>query len=212
MINATRSPDAPASLAAARSYSGPDVVDALLRDFLGKCYLCEIPISVRAQCVDHRRPQAQFPDLVFAWHNLFPTCRDCNERRPAYPAEGLLDPGADNIESRLHQTLRPGPDGPEAPSFAAIDPRDASAAATARELEHLHNQDSLKAAELRAAIAQRIDEVLTELLHFDAHGSATRGPVRQALEAELRHGFSRRAPFTALVRGRLGAGRERLFD
>jgi hypothetical protein len=212
VINATRSLDAPASLAAARHYNLPDVVDALLRDFLGKCYLCELPISVRAHCIDHRRPQARFPELVFAWHNLFPTCRDCNERRPAYPAEGLLDPATDDVESRLHQTLRPGQGGAETPSFTAIDPLDACAAATARELEHLHNQDSLKAAELRAAIAERIDEVLTRLLDFDAHASATRGPVRQAWEAGLRHDFSRRAPFTALVRGRLGAACQHLFD
>ena len=92
MINTPRTPEAPRSLTSGRRYNEPDVVDTLLRDFLGKCYLCETTISAREHSVDHRKPQALFPELIFTWDNLFPACRDCNERRPAFPAEGLLDP------------------------------------------------------------------------------------------------------------------------
>lgn len=213
MINAVRSPVAPASLAAGRKYNAGDVVDTLLRDFLGKCYLCEIRITVREHSVDHRRPRAQFPDLVYAWTNLFPSCRDCNERRPAFPPEGLLDPTSDDVEARIQQTTRADERRiAEAPWFAARDPADTLAVASARELNHLRNSRSLKAAELRDAINGRINDVLERVLDFTAHGINTRGPVRAAWEAPLRHEFSRRAPFTALVRGRLGAGLEHLFD
>lgn len=213
MINARRSADAPRSLAAGTKYNAPDVVDTLLRDFLGKCYLCEIRISVREHSVDHRRPKARFPDLTYAWSNLFPSCRDCNERRPAFPPEGLLDPTCDDVEARLAQTTQADArHNSEAPRFAAIDPADTFAVATAQELNCLHNGKSVKAAELRAAINQRIDEILERVLEFRAHGSATRGPVRAAWEEPLRLDFSRRAPFTALVRGRLGAGLEHLYD
>ena len=213
MINARRSAEAPRSLAAGTRYNARDVVDALRRDFLGKCYLCEMHISVREHSVDHRRPKAQFPDLKFAWTNLFPSCRDCNERRPAFPPEGLLDPTCDDVEARLDQTTRTDPrHNTEAPCFAAIDPADACAVATARELTHLHNNKSDKAADLRAAINQRVDEILERVRDFRAHGSETRGPVRAAWEEQLHLNFSRRAPFTALVRGRLGAGLEYLFD
>lgn len=213
MINTPRTPEAPRSLASGRRYNEPDVVDTLLRDFLGKCYLCETTISAREHSVDHRKPQALFPELVFTWDNLFPACRDCNERRPAFPTEGLLDPTRDDVESRLHQSLQfDATRNAEVPRFVPVDPIDASAAATARELDHLHNGSSMKAAALRAAISQRVDEVLAALLDFQRHGSATRGPVRAQWEDALRHDFSRRAPFTALVRGRLGAGLEHLFD
>jgi hypothetical protein len=211
VIRATRTPTPPPSLAAAKRHNGGDVVEALLRDFRDKCYLCECPIKAREQCVDHRRSQAEFPELKYT---LFPSCRDCNERRPrSYPRAGLLDPCSDDVEARLHQTLRPDERGVgEVPHFAAVDPADLTAAATARELDHLHNDAAVKAADLRAAIQQRIDEVLADRLAFAAHGATTRGPVRAAWEAPLRHGFSRRAPFTALVRTRLGEGFAHLFD
>lgn len=212
MITVKRCPESPASLATGR-YGGPDVVEALLRDFLGKCYLCEAQISRRAMSVDHRKPKAQFPELTCSWENLFPTCRTCNEcRRRNYPTDGLLDPATDAIESRLEQTLRPSePTGDERPQFRATDPADAPAAATARELDHIHNADSIKSDELRDAINERIAQVILELADFKKH-STTTGPVRKLFEDRLRELFSRRAPFTALVRGRLGAGFEHLFD
>ena len=213
MINAVRSADAPPSLAAGKKYNAPDVVDALRRDFLGKCYLCESPLSIRQHSVDHRRPRAKFPELEFVWTNLFPSCRDCNERRPAYPPEGLLDPTTDDVDARLSQTLRRDEGGTtDMPVFRPLEPGDACAAATARELHRLHNSGSVKAAELRAAINDRIDEILERLLEFQRHAGTTRGPVRAALEHPLRGDFSRRSPFTALVRSRLGAGFEHLFD
>lgn len=214
MINAVRSPEAPPSLAAGTKYNAPDVVQALLRDFRGKCYLCEAVISARGHSVDHRRPQSKFPELVYVWTNLFPSCRDCNERRPKKRrTEDLLDPTTDDVESRLEQTVRSeNPGGPEVPWFAARDPSDALAMATARELSHLHNSSSVKAAELRDAINERIDEVLDRVREFSLHGASTRGPVRSAWEEPLRRDFSRHSPFTALVRSRLGAGLEELFD
>jgi len=217
VINTTRSADPPASLAACKQYSGSDVIEALLRDFRGKCYLCESPISSRDHSVDHRRSQALFPELKFTWTNLFPACRDCNERRPKprerYQSERLLDPTCDDVEARLLQTLRyDDPQKTELPCFVAQDPADVYAMATAYELNYLHNSGSVKAAELRDAIRQRVDEVLERLLDFQHHGLDTRGPVRAAWEEPLRADFSRRSPFTALLRGRLGAGVEHLFD
>ncbi len=213
MINAVRSAEPPGSLAAGKRYNAPDVVEALLRDFRGKCYLCESPISARQHSVDHRHPQASFPELIFVWSNLFPSCRDCNERRPAFPAEGLLDPTVDDVESSLAQSLQSDEaQTVEAPIFLARDATDARAVATARELHHIHNSSSVKAAELRAAINQHIDEILEHVLDLQSHVGTVRGPVRTAMEAPLRDGFSRHAPFTALVRARLGAGLEHLFD
>lgn len=212
MIRARRSPESPASLASGK-YGGRDVVEALLRDFLGKCYLCEVKISARELSIDHRKHKALFPELECSWDNLFPTCRDCNDRRPKkYPAVGLLDPTGDDVELRLEQTLRPvTPTGDERPHFAAADETDARAVATAHELDHIHNTRSIKAIKLRAAIQERIDEVVAELVEFKRQGVTT-GPVRRLFEDRLRELFSRQAPFTALVRGRLGHGFEHLFD
>jgi hypothetical protein len=207
-----RSSESPASLASGK-YGGQDVVEALLRDFLGKCYLCEVKISARELSIDHRKHKSLFPELECSWDNLFPTCRDCNDRRPKkFPPAGLLDPAGDDIESRLGQTVRSStPTGDERPHFQSTDPSDARAAATAVELDRLHNTRSIKAVKLRAAITERINEVVQAIVDFERQGVTT-GPVRKVVEEKLRELFSRRAPFTALVRGRLGAGFEHLFD
>lgn len=222
MINAKRSPEAPVSLAYGR-YNGADVGDTLHRDFLGKCYLCEQAVDRRQLAVDHRQPKALFAHLECAWSNLFPTCRDCNERRPkTYPAGGLLDPVRDDVEGRLFQTMHAGSSGEEVPYFAARDRLDMCAVSSAQELDELHNANArssktadprarIKAADLRDAISRRIDEVLTMRLDLERQGKVS-GPVLRACEDGLRAAFSRRAPFTALLRGRLGDGLERLFD
>ncbi len=212
MINAVRSAEAPPSLAAGK-YNAPDVVEALLRDFRGKCYLCETRLWARTHSVDHRKPKSVFPMLEFAWTNLFPSCRDCNERRPKKKRTNeLLDPTADNVEARIEQSMRSGDAGkPEAPWFAARDPADVAAMATARELDHLHNSKSMKAADLRDAINAQINDAIARIIDYQ-RSAPTQGPARTAVEEPLRDIFSRRAPFTALVRGRLGAGLEYLFD
>lgn len=217
MINAKRRTEPPASLVSG-TYAGDDVLQALHQDFLGKCYLCEVKVSLRDIAVDHRRPKAdpRFAALACAWTNLFPICRICNERRPKkFPEGGLLDPTAEDedVEARLLQTMRPSDTtGDEIPFFAAVDEGDRSAGNTARELDHIHNaRGSIKAADLRRAIAERLDEVLTLKLERERSG-VVRGPVLRACEDGLREAFSRRAPFTALIRGRLGAGLEHLFD
>ncbi len=215
MINAKRRTEAPVSLASG-VYAGDDVLQALHQDFLGKCYLCEMQVSLRDIAVDHRCPKAdpRFVELACAWTNLFPTCRICNERRPRkYPDGGLLDPGADDVEIRLRQTMCSlSADGDEAPCFASVAADDRAAVSTARELDHIHNaRGSMKAADLRRAITDRMDEVLTLLMERERNGSVS-GPVLRACEDGLRQAFSRRAPFTALIRGRLGSGFEHLFD
>lgn len=215
MINAKRRASPPASLAKG-DYAGRDVLQALHEDFHGKCYLCELQIALRDISVDHRRPKGdpRFAALVCAWENLFPTCRICNERRPRkIPEGGLLDPAAGEVEARLLQTMRASEaTGDEVPFFAAVDTGDRAAENTARELDHIHNaRGSIKAADLRRAIADRIDEVLMQRMERERSGSVT-GPVLRACEDGLREAFSRRAPFTALIRGRLGSGFEHLFD
>lgn len=213
MIKTKRSPEQPKSLTTGH-YGKPDVIEVLLRDFLGKCYLCEACITTREVVVDHRKPKAKFPELKCAWSNLFPICRDCNERRPkTYPSDGLLDPASDDINGRLFQTVQArDATGDEIPHFSAVDQEDVCSIATARELDHVHNAPSYKAADLRDAIAGYVDDVLTKILSFQDHEGVVHGPVRKLFEDDLRRAFARGAPFTAIVRGRLGAGFEHLFD
>ena len=212
MIEVTRRDAAPASLAESERYDGEDVVEALYADFLGKCYLCETKVQPGTFTIDHRKPQGagQFPELRRAWTNLFPTCNthNCNgRRRKLYPAGGLLDPGGGHrVEERLAQRL-------EQPSavlasagtrfvFEAVQEGDAAAVNTAEELRRIHEGgDSYPRAQrtagaLRGAILAHVELIARKLVELQG----AEGAAREARARELRALFSRRAPYTMLVR------------
>ena len=212
MIDATRRTAAPESLAANDHYDGHDVVEALYVDFLGKCYLCETKVLLGTFGIDHRRPQGarQFPELRCAWTNLFPTCNThrCNERRrKLYPEGGLLDPGGGHrVEERIAQRL-------ERPSavlastearfvFEAVRGDDTPAVNTADELGRIHDGTGASppaqrtAGALRGAILAHVNLIAQKLAELEGQQLAE----RDARTRELRALFSRRAPYTMLVR------------
>ncbi len=222
MIDITRPVRAPESLATGR-YDGMDVVDALHVAFLGKCYLCETTLEPGTLDIDHRKPKAEdlFPELKCVWTNLFPTCKThgCNGRRERkYPEGGLLDPsGGHDVEQRLHQSISSDVSGVLKVdvhcSFKAIHEDDVAARNTATELDRIHHgtgsseRAQLSAQALRKAIEKRVMKVAMAVKEFvslplDANQR------RETLQIELRKHFSRRAPYTMLVRSYFGARKE----
>jgi uncharacterized protein (TIGR02646 family) len=208
VIDVTRRAEAPASLAAQKRYSGDDVVEALHEDFLGKCYLCESKVRPGTFQIDHRRQQRQFPHLTYTWTNLFPTCNEhnCNGRRQQfYPDGGLLDPGAGHrLEERLVQSVE-HPSGVLTSketrfTFKAVQDEDVAASNTSKELDRIHNATDSTARwsvrALRAAILERVTLIADKLRELES----AEGDTRAKLEAELRELFSRRSPYTMLVR------------
>jgi hypothetical protein len=212
VIDVARRAAAPASLAANDRYDGEDVVAALYADFLGKCYLCETKVQPGTFTIDHRKPQGerQFPALRCAWTNLFPTCNThrCNERRrKLYPDEGLLDPGSGHrVEERVAQRLeRPSAVLASARArfvFEAVQKDDAAAVNTAEELARIHDGTGASppaqrtAGALRGAILLHVELIARKLVEL--HGAE--GDQREARTRELAALFSRRAPYTMLVR------------
>ncbi|WP_226476999.1 hypothetical protein [Pseudomonas sp. MWU16-30323] len=77
MFNVIRSAPAPASLAKNKSWTAPDVIEALRRDFSDKCYICETkdPLSLN---VEHFDAHQGDPLKMFDWNNLFFSCGRCN--------------------------------------------------------------------------------------------------------------------------------------
>ncbi|EPB9461447.1 HNH endonuclease [Yersinia enterocolitica] len=82
MFPVNKSQEAPASLAARRSYSEKDVIEALSRDFHNKCYICEVkdPLVLN---VEHFRPHGDNLDKMYDWRNLFFACGRCNNIKRA---------------------------------------------------------------------------------------------------------------------------------
>ena len=200
MIDVERSQPPPPSLVTHTKYDGEDVKTRLLEDFLGKCYLTETVLGRGGFEIDHRRPQAEYRELRFQWENLFPAHPDANRRRSRkWPEHGLLDPaGNDRVEQRIQQWL----DGDFEPRFAASAADDLPAVNTAQELDKLHNDRNPKAADLRDAVRTQLCRVQQRLLDYQkAQASPATLPAELLrIEQELRQMFSRRAPYTMLLR------------
>lgn len=213
MIDIVRSQPPPSSLAEKKRYDGEDVLEALHRDFFGKCYLCETAIEfVVEQQVDHRVPWAH-ESLRFEWSNLYPTCNRwlCNQRRAkGYPEGGLLSPG-DGVERRIVQRLADLSSRLAAVGtgcvFAAVDSSDVPATNTAIELDRIHNgtgsspshHGRLRAMTLRQAIGLQIART-ADLLRALEEAPPASADRRAVLREDLRQLLSRRAPYTMLVR------------
>ncbi len=81
MFNVTRRETAPESLNR-RSWRGHDVAEALRKDFLDKCYLCE---SKEPTCfnVEHFYAHKGDEDKKYEWTNLYFCCSRCNNFKGA---------------------------------------------------------------------------------------------------------------------------------
>ncbi|WP_433690670.1 hypothetical protein [Pseudomonas monteilii] len=89
MFNVVRSKTIPESLLAQRSYSDPDVLEALNEAFHGKCYICETkePLSLN---VEHFQAHQGCSVKKFDWGNLYYSCGRCNNfKRHLY--DDILD-------------------------------------------------------------------------------------------------------------------------
>lgn len=113
MVKVERTPTPPPSLAiekekASGSYSEPDVHQQLKQDFNEKCYLCEID-ELQSVEVEHLCPHGGDKELMFAWDNLFYSCRHCNSVKNQRKYDGvILDCCKTDPETLLDQQLIEG--------------------------------------------------------------------------------------------------------
>lgn len=110
MIWVNRSQEAPAVLAQGAAddrYRSKEVVDQLMLDFRGKCYICEVRPLQSAE-VEHLIPHkgGQYSQRKFDWENLFLSCRHCNsvKAKPKYD-DGIIDCCKQDPEMLLDQEL-----------------------------------------------------------------------------------------------------------
>lgn len=218
MIDVERSKDAPESLATKQRWDAMDVRRALAHDFLEKCYLCERPVTLGETEVEHRIPRALWNGGEFDWNNLFPSCRYCNMRRPAYHPDGLVSPG-EGVEVRVSQRARVGDDGVSvACAFSARRLGDLQALRTAEELSHIHSIETATTGRAAAAAKELLDEIHDHYYYavYPREMRVLRGRVRNERrpkdETELQQLLSRRAPFTMLMRSMVHPSLADLFD
>jgi len=139
MFKVTRSFPPPESLTAKRSYAGDDVLEALNRDFLGKCYICETqePLSLN---VEHFVAHEGDEELTYSWDNLFLSCARCNNfKRHHY--NNLLNCTDNRIDIlRAIEHIAPASPGAKVRIIARLP--DESTQSTAELIYRIFNEDN----------------------------------------------------------------------
>lgn len=131
MIKIERSAKAPESLKAQKSYTEPDVIQLLQKNFHKKCYICELG-ELSDSVVEHLLPHhnGEYIERKFDWNNLFLSCPHCNsvKNRARYECniidccridpETLIDHRVN--EKKVYVTCRYGIESEEAKNTAAL--------------------------------------------------------------------------------------------
>jgi len=134
MVKIERSYPAPASLDIESkktngSYSEPDVVERLKKDFHNKCYICEID-NLQDPQVEHLIPHMKGKDheRKFDWDNLFWSCGHCNSvKNQNKYNNGIIDCCREDPEKLISFELKD-----EMINVKAIDAEDKKAVLTAK--------------------------------------------------------------------------------
>mgnify|MGYP005822257087 FL=1 len=108
MFNVTRLDKEPESLSKNKHYNNEEVVSALKRMFVGKCYLCERGEIQDAE-VEHFDPQASGGGRL-DWKNLYYSCSRCNSLKSSTHTDLLdcTDPSID-VFRKIRLVMTPSP-------------------------------------------------------------------------------------------------------
>lgn len=201
--NYKRDPDNNPKPGKPASYRTSDLLEALDRDFLCKCYMTEQKYANSwAMDIEHLIPQVERPDLIYEWTNLFPADHISNMIKPrGTPDGGYLDPSHqdDDVETAIIYTLSAhGYD----PDFIPNDNEDVKAINTCGLLNRVHNGHNENTrrgtATLRHAIHKKYIDILQKIIEWHSVADGTQEKIQ--FSRELRDLLSRRSSFTMLMR------------
>jgi len=102
MIRVAKSVDSPPSLLVAGNtkYNHHDVIEQLIHDHQGKCYVCE-RTCVTDYEIEHLQSTINYDVLRTSWDNLFFSCNYCNGKKLHY-FDDILNPSLYNIEDIIN--------------------------------------------------------------------------------------------------------------
>ena len=85
-------------------YKQKDIQEALFASSYHKCAFCECRPGESSNIeVEHFQPKSIYPELAFAWDNLLPSCRKCNESKSDFDTRiyPIINPAIEDPESFL---------------------------------------------------------------------------------------------------------------
>lgn len=202
MVKIERTFPAPKSLAieakkASGSYSEPDVIEQLKKDFHNKCYICGMN-NLQDPQVEHRLPHmnGKYLDRKFDWNNLFWACSHCNNvKNQRIYDQGIIDCCIQDPELLLRFSLRE-----EDVVIKAQDMKDDSAVLTAKLIMEVYNLRNTGMRKYKSAM--RLEELTKEMNKlYDALEEVVKNPESGFAQMKLKALLRRESRFAAFKRG-----------
>lgn len=81
-------------------YNKPEVNEALMEMFKGKCYICENKAAISSYQIEHLKPHRGNLRLKYDWNNLFWSCAHCNNLKNA-KYEPILDCSHVEVDKKI---------------------------------------------------------------------------------------------------------------
>jgi uncharacterized protein (TIGR02646 family) len=187
------------------SYSEPDVVEQLKKDFHNKCYICEIN-ELQDPQVEHLLPHmdGKYPERKFDWNNLFWSCGHCNNVKNQRKYDnGIIDCCKEDPEELIYFGLLN-----EATQIYARDKENEKAILTAQLVTEVFN---LKNTGMRTYKSdQRFQELNQEMNKlYDALEEMNENPESKFVLRKLKALLRRESKFAAFKRNYIRENQER---
>jgi uncharacterized protein (TIGR02646 family) len=187
------------------SYSEPDVVEQLKKDFHNKCYICEIN-ELQDPQVEHLLPHmdGKYPERKFDWNNLFWSCGHCNNvKNQRKYNNGIIDCCKEDPEELIYFGLLN-----EATQIYARDKENEKAILTAQLVTEVFN---LKNTGMRTYKSdQRFQELNQEMNKlYDALEEMNENPESKFVLRKLKALLRRESKFAAFKRNYIRENQDR---
>jgi uncharacterized protein (TIGR02646 family) len=187
------------------SYTEPDVVEQLKKDFHNKCYICEIN-ELQDPQVEHLLPHmdGKYPERKFDWNNLFWSCGHCNNvKNQRKYDKGIIDCCKEDPEELIYFGLLN-----EATQIYARDKENEKAILTAQLVTEVFN---LKNTGMRTYKSdQRFQELNQEMNKlYDALEEMNENPESKFVLRKLKALLRRESKFAAFKRNYIRENQDR---
>ncbi|MCD8377644.1 MAG: hypothetical protein LUB59_02515 [Candidatus Gastranaerophilales bacterium] len=201
MVKIERSFPAPASLKVesqkkSGSYSKPDVIEQLKRDFHNKCYICELKYLQDPE-VEHLLPHKNemYPERKFDWNNLFWSCGHCNsvKNQEKYD-DGIIDCCKEDPEEKIFFCLES-----DNVKVVAQNEQDEKAVLTANLVQEVFNKKNSGMRVYKSDM--RLQELRREMnILYDNLEEMKKEPTSKCVRRKLKAMLRRESRFAAFKR------------
>lgn len=180
-------------------YNKPEVNEALIEMFKGKCYICENKGGISSYQIEHLRPHRKNLELKYSWDNLFWSCAHCNNIKNA-GYEPILDCSQVEVDKKIAFRKEGFFGRQERFVFISLDEEDEKTNNTAALLQEAYYgstpQKKIEATNIRKALRKELSDFKNLIREYEEAEDYDKEDLECAIRKEIRDASA----FTAFKR------------